>query len=166
MTVGIFERPPVRARHQLLLSYGGGRYIFGQAPDLSPAPTAASFRSSIHLHRRPASSGRAGNTLLYAYYGGIAIGQNAILDTTGKPIGYGYSGSPNGQNQTIQEGTLGFAQTFWKDAKYGAVTLMGQYSYLSRIPWYIAPGAARDAHIGMFFVNLRYSLPGAPPAKM
>lgn len=163
MTVGIFGG--LRFVSNNFYSYGGGRYIFGQAPDLVARPDG----SIVPLHSMSTVTGfewASGNTLLYAYYGGIAIGQNVILDTTGKLIGYGYSGSPNGQNRTIQEGTLGFAQTFWKDAKYGAVTLMGQYSYLSRIPWYIAPGAARDAHIGMFFVNLRYSLPGAPPAKM
>ena len=28
-------------------------------------------------------------------------------------------------NRSINEGTFGFNQTFWKDAKYGALNLMG-----------------------------------------
>jgi hypothetical protein len=42
-----------------------------------------------------------------------------------------------------QAPALGFAQTFWKDAMYGALTFMGQYSYLSRDPWSIARGQPR-----------------------
>ncbi len=144
-------------------STGGGRYIFGQAPDM----VAQADGSLIPVRSMSTVSGFefvSGGTLLYAYYGGIAIDQYALLDANGKLIGYGYDGSPASHNRTIQEGTVGFAQTFWKDAKYGALTLMGQYSYVSRIPWYIAAGQPRDAHIGMFFVNVRYSLPGAAPA--
>jgi hypothetical protein len=93
------------------------------------------------------------------------VGQNVAIDTNGKPVGYGYDGSAAGQNRTIQEGTVGFARTFWKDAKYGAFTLMGQYSYLSRIPWSVAAGQAANAHVNMVYLNVRYSLPGAAPAS-
>ena len=70
------------------------------------------------------------------YYGGIYIVRNTAIDTgkTTPTLGYGYSGSSSGQNRSIQEITFGFNQTIWKDAKWGAVNFMGQYSYLLRDP--------------------------------
>jgi hypothetical protein len=147
-------------------SDGGGRYIFGQAPDL----VARSDGSISLIHASSTVSGfewTHHNTLLYGYYGGLYVGKNVIIDTTGKklaPVGYGYTGSPAGQNRAVQEITFGFAQTFWKDPKYGALTFMGQYSYLVRNPWYFASGSPEDAHLNMLFFNLRYTLPGSAPA--
>ncbi|MFI5179968.1 MAG: hypothetical protein ACHQPI_01080 [Thermoanaerobaculia bacterium] len=145
------------------ISDGGGRYIFGQAPDV----IARADGSLSPVKSRSTVSGfeyNDGITQLYAYYGGIAVDQNVTMDTNGKLVGYGYDGSPSGQNRTIQEGTIGFSQTFWKDAKYGSLALMGQYSYLSRIPWYIPSGSPSDAHLNMVYLNVRYTLPGAAPA--
>ncbi len=144
-------------------SDGGGRYIFGQAPDL--IARANGSPSLIHSHSTVSGIEYTNkNTLFYAYYGGLYVGRNVAIDTTGKPVGYGYSGSPAGQNRSIQEPTFGFAQTFWKDAKYGALTLMGQYSYVVRNPWSVANGQPEDAHLNMVFFNLRYALPGSAPA--
>lgn len=146
-------------------SNGGGRWIFGQGPDLiirgdgSPSLVrAASTLSGLEY--------QAGKKwLLYAYYGGAYFGKNVTIDPiTGKPVGYGYSGSPNSQNRSIQEATLGFTNTFWKDPKYGALQFMTQYSYVTRNPWYVGPGQPANAHLNMVFLNLRYALPGAPPA--
>jgi hypothetical protein len=145
------------------LSNGGGRYIFGQAPDL----IARADGSLSLVKARSTVDGfeyTRKNTLLYAYYGGAWIDQNVAADLDGKPIGYGYAGSPSGQNHDIQEYTLGFSQTFWKDAKYGALNLMGQYSYVKREPWSVAAGAPSNASMNMVFLNLRYTLPGSAPA--
>jgi len=143
-------------------SDGGGRYIFGQAPDL-----IAHADGSISLiHASSTVSGfeyTYKKTMIYAYYGGLYVGRNVAIDTNGKPIGYGYTGAPNGQNRAIQEPTLGFNQTIWKDAKWGAVNFMGQYSYLTRSPWYIAAGQPPNASLSMVFFNLRYTLPGSAP---
>jgi hypothetical protein len=145
------------------VSDGGGRYIFGQAPDLiaradgSPSPIHADSTASGFEYTNK-------NTLLYAYYGGLYIGRNVAIDTSGKPVGYGYAGSPAGQNRAIQEGTFGFNQTLWKDAKFGALNFMGQYSYLTRNPWSVASGQPTNASLNMVFFNLRYSLPGSAPA--
>ncbi len=147
------------------LSDGGGRYLFGQAPDLivradgSPSP----------LHAASTVDGfeyTAGKTLFYAYYGGDYIGKDTALDTGNKNalIGYGYVKSANSQNKTIQEGTVGFNTTMWKNPTYGALNFIFQYSYLFRNPWYVAAGAPRDAHNNMVWVDLRYTLPGAPPS--
>ncbi|HYL74006.1 MAG TPA: hypothetical protein VEU96_07350 [Bryobacteraceae bacterium] len=147
-------------------SDGGGRYIFGLAPDL----VARADGSLSLVHSGSTVTGfefTHKNTLLYGYYGGVYIGKNVIIDTTAaKPalVGYGFTGSGNGQNRAIQEITFGFNQTLWKDAKYGALNFMGQYSYLARNPWFIATGQPEDAHLNMLFFNLRYTLPGSAPA--
>jgi uncharacterized coiled-coil protein SlyX len=143
-------------------SDGGGRYIFGQAPDL-----IAHADGSISLiHATSTVSGfeyTHKKTMIYAYYGGLYIGRNVAIDTNGKPVGYGYTGSAAGQNRAIQEATFGFNQTIWKDAKYGALNFMGQYSYLTRSPWYVASGQPPNANINILFFNLRYTLPGSAP---
>ena len=143
-------------------SDGGGRYIFGQAPDL----IARADGSISLIHASSTVSGfeyTNKKTMIYAYYGGLYVGRNVAIDTNGNPVGYGYTGSPAGQNRTIQEPTLGFNQTIWKDAKWGAVNFMGQYSYLTRNPWYVASGQPANASLNMLFFNLRYTLPGSAP---
>jgi hypothetical protein len=145
-------------------SNGGGRYIFGQAPDLvvrsdgslSPVHSASTVSGFEYTHN---------NTLLYAYYGGIYISRNTAIDSaTGRYVGYGYPDSPNSQNKSIQEATFGFTQTFWKDARYGALSLMGQYSYLIRSPWTLVAGHPANANTNMILLNLRYAVPGSAPA--
>ena len=143
-------------------SDGGGRYIYGEAPDL----IARADGSISLIHTGSTVTGFEATkkkTQIFGYYGGIYIERNAAVDTTGKLVGYGYQGASNSQNRSIQEATFGFNQTIWKNPKYGALNFMGQYSYLTRDPWYVASGAARDASINMVFFNLRYSLPGSAP---
>jgi hypothetical protein len=149
-------------------SDGGGRYIFGQAPDL-----VANANGSISLlHSGSTVDGfeyTNKGTLIFAYYGGIYIGRDTVIDTTKKLVGYGYTGSSNSQNRDIQEITFGFNQAIWKHPKYGALNIIGQYSYETRDPWYVATAAAsapptpRDASINMLFFDLRYTLPGSAP---
>jgi hypothetical protein len=145
-------------------SDGGGRYIFGQAPD---AVVKANGDIGL-IHSGSTVAGLEythGKTVFYSYYGGIYIGRYTVIDpSTGKPVGYGYTGSANSQNKAIQEGTFGFNQTLWKDAKFGAVNFMGQYSYLTRDPWSVAIGAPKNAHQNQIYFNLRYTLPGSAPA--
>jgi hypothetical protein len=147
------------------LSDGGGRYIFGQAPDLmiradgsiSPIRTLSTvdgFEATV-----------AKKTLLYAYFGGLWIGKNVALDANGTTkIGYGFLGSSNSNNHIEREYTFGINQTIWKDAKYGAINVMGQYEYLTRNPWYIALGALDHACDSTIYFNVRYTLPGGVPA--
>jgi len=144
-------------------SDGGGRYIFGQAPDLiahadgslSLIHSASTVTGFEFTHKK---------TMIYAYYGGIYVARNTAIDANGTSlIGYGYTGASSSQNRTIQEATFGFNQTIWKDAKWGAVNFMGQYSYLTRNPWYVASGGPANASLNMVFFNLRYTLPGSAP---
>jgi hypothetical protein len=160
-----FSVEPVKGLRLLTNNYwsdGGGRYIYGEAPDL-----IAHADGSISLiHSGSTVTGfelTAKKTVIYAYYGGIYIDRNTAIDTNGKLVGYGYTGSANSQNRIIQEATFGINQTLWKHAKYGALIFMGQYSYLTRSPWYVASGQPANASINMLFFNLRYSLPGSAP---
>ena len=142
---------------------GNGRYVFGLAPDaiiradgsISPIHTYSTvdgFEANIMK-----------NTLLYAYYGGIYVGRNTAFDADGSTlVGYGVSGTSSiteSQNRTIQEGTIGVVQTLWKNANYGALSLITQYSYLSRNPWDVLTGTPKNAHTNMYWVDLRYTLP-------
>ena len=144
-------------------SDGGGRYLFGTGPDLairgdgSISPIHAySTMDGFEFNPKP-------NTLLYTYFGEYYFGKNVIIDTAGKLAGYGYTGSSNGQNRSIQEITFGASQTFWKDAKWGALQFMAQYAWYNRYPWFVASGQPKDAHNSTVFLNLRYSLPGGAP---
>ena len=147
-------------------SDGGGRYIFGQAPDLivradgtiSPIKSGSSV-TGFEFTR--------GKFMLYGYYGGMYVWRNFALDANGtSQFGYGYpkadKTSPS-ENRAVQEGTLGFNQTIWRDAKYGAVNFMGQYSYVDRNPWAVFAGTEKVPHFNMVFLNLRYTLPGSAP---
>jgi hypothetical protein len=144
-------------------SDGGGRYLFGQAPDVivradgSPSPVhSGSMIQGIEAQK--------GNLLLYAYYGGILIGRDSAIDTNGKLIGWGYDGASNAQNRTIQEGTFGLIHTLWKDSKYGALQWMFQYAYFTRSPYnFVASGTPNNAHQHAVWFNLRYVLPGTAP---
>ena len=143
-------------------SDGGGRYIFGQAPDLIVRPNG----SPSLIHSGSTVTGLEythGNSLLFGYYGGIYVARNTAVDTNGKLIGYGYAGSPSSQNRAIQEATVGLNQTLWKSARYGALNFISQYSYLTRNPWYVAPGSPRNASLNSVFLDLRYTLPGSAP---
>lgn len=144
-------------------SDGDGRYLFGQAPDIVVRAdgSLSAVRADGTIDGFEAT---IKNTLLYAYYGGIYIGRNTALDANGTTkIGYGYAGSPNSQNRAINEFTFGFNQTIWKNSRYGAINVMGQYEYLSRNPWFVAAGNPKATHDNTIYFNIRYTLPGAMP---
>jgi hypothetical protein len=143
-------------------SDGGGRYLFGQAPDLIVRPDATI--SLVHSGGTvDGFEARVKNWLFYGYYGGIYIGRDVTIDAGNKPVGYGYTGSPNSQNRAIQEITFGFNQTIWASPRYGAVNLMGQYEWLNRDPWFVAAGNPKATHDNTIYINLRYTLPGGMP---
>jgi hypothetical protein len=141
-------------------SDGGGRYIFGLGPDMivkpSGAPSAVHSGSGIGGFEYQVNS----KTMFYGYYGGAYFQRNTALDAaTGKFFGFGFPGSTSASNRSVQEGTFGFVQTFWKNPNYGALQLINQYSYLTRSPWSVAAGSPKNAHLSMGYVNLRYVLP-------
>lgn len=143
-------------------SDGGGRYLFGQAPDV--AVTAQGNLSLIHSGGTvDGFEATYGNWLIFGYYGGILIEKDVIIDTNGAKVGYGYVGSANSQNKAIQEATVGFNQTWWRSPRYGAINLIGQYEYLTRDPWSIALGAPKATHDNTIYLDIRYTLPGSMP---
>jgi hypothetical protein len=160
----LISKGRLRLLENFFYARGGGRWLFGQGPDLIVNPNG-------RLALLPASGAMGGlesqvtsKWLLYTYYGADYFGRGTVLDLNGKPIGYGYPGSPNTNNRTIQEATAGFQYTFWRDPKWGALQYFTQYSYLFRVPWFVAAGQPSRAHTDMVFANLRYLFPGqAPP---
>jgi len=149
-------------------SAGGGRYIFGQAPDfmIRADGSLSLIRSGSTVTGFEATVGKTMPTLLYAYYGGVYIPKNMALDANGTTkIGYG-SIANDGQNRSIQEITFGTNTTLAKDAKWGALNLMFQYSYLQRNPWLVTGTSPSSASASMGFVNLRYTLPGSAPPRI
>ena len=143
-------------------SDGGGRYIFGQAPDFIIG--ANGNLSLVHSASTVAGfEANAGRALIFGYYGGVYIGKDTAIDTNGKLIGYGPL-SNDGQNRSIQEATFGTNITLAKNPRWGALNLLFQYSYVQRNPWLVTGTSPTNANLSMGFVDLRYTLPGAPPA--
>jgi hypothetical protein len=144
-------------------SNGAGRYLFGVAPNfiirsdgsISPIHSGSTLNGFEWTHK---------NALIYGYYGGIYITRNVALDTNGSYIGYGYPGSPNSQNRSTQELTIGWNQILFRDPRYGALSTFLDYAYFWRNPWFLAPGAPKNAHQSAVWFDLRYTLPGAAPA--
>ncbi len=140
---------------------GEGRYLFGQAPDV--VVNANSTLSLLHAGGTvDGFEARMGRLLLFAYYGGIYIARDTVVDAGGKLVGYGYAGSANSQNRSIQEGTFGFNQTMWANPRYGAINLIGQYEYLTREPWFVGSNP-KATHDNTIYFDIRYTLPGSMP---
>jgi hypothetical protein len=145
---------------------GGGRYVFGQAPDV----IVRADGSLSPIHEASMVQGFETNVtkklMLWAYFGYIWVGQNTALDVNGTTkIGYGFLGSSNSNNHMEREYTFGYTHTIWKDAKYGAISTIGQYEYLTRNPWYVALGALNHASDSTIYFDLRYTLPGGVPTS-
>ena len=145
-------------------SDGGGRYLFGTAPDfivradgtISPIHAGGTVDGFEYTYK---------NTLLYGYYGAYYIDKNTALDANGTTkIGYGFANSPNTNNRAIQEISFGVNQTIWRNPRYGAINFMGQYEYLTRSPWAVLAGQPTNAHDNTLYFNLRYTLPGGMPS--
>lgn len=154
--------------------YGIGRYLNGLAPDavVQPIATGATtFDAAISgIHSGDFVGGFEflphPKSQFGVYYGGLYAQRNAFPDITSgaatKPIiGFGGIGEvgATAQNRAVQEGTIDWTQTFWKNPQYGAVLLVTQASYVTRAPWFVALGAPKNAHLGMGYVSLRYVLP-------
>ena len=151
-------------------SDGGGREIGNtNVPDfvVTPAANATSTLGLSPVHSDAGILGLEYQTtpkfMVYGYYGYVYIGRNFSLTGCGAGgksfCGYGFPGSPNSNDRSVQEPTIGFIPTFWRNPNYGALSLITQFSYLSRAPWVVAAGAPKNAHLGMAYIDLRYTLP-------
>ena len=155
----------VKLVENLYFSDGGGRYVFGEAPDFIVHGNGS--LSLLHTYSTVdgIEAQVAPKTLLAMYYGGVYVGRNTARDTTatvkaGTPYPLvGYGNTAGTQNRDIQEITFDWIQTLWKSKNYGALSLINQYSYIFREPWAVAAGAPKAAHSNMVWVDLRYTLP-------
>ncbi len=146
-------------------SNGGGRFIYGEAPALviqgDGAPSlmhSMSTLDGVEYQVRPRFK-------LWTYYGGTYVSRNVVIDpSSGKPVGYGYTGSPDSHNRSIQEFTGGFTSYFWQDLKYGTLQFSGQYSWVVRHPWFVGSGKPASANLNMIYLGLRYAMPAANPS--
>lgn len=156
-----------RLIENLFWGEGNGRYIFGLAPDfiVNANGTLSPLHSGSTVDGFEWNLGK--NTLVSLLYGGVYIGRDVtVVPTVGakgaitfSDYGYGYVGS--NQNRAIQEGTADLVQTLWSNPSYGKLSLIIQYSYLDRNPWYYAAssGAPKEGHTNMGYIDLRYTLP-------
>ncbi|HKF22808.1 MAG TPA: hypothetical protein VKE93_14655 [Candidatus Angelobacter sp.] len=152
---------------------GDGRYLIGMAPQAVVLPNAAGNNVNVSLvHSGNALVGfemqPGKNTQFGFYYGGMYAQRLFGCDTSspvvgtcsGHPfIGFGGPNSPNSANRSVQEATIDWTQTFWRNPQYGALLLVTQASYVTRSPWFVAAGAPKNAHLTMGYVSLRYVLP-------
>jgi hypothetical protein len=160
---------------------GIGRYFIGTGPQVVVAPSnfngavcASTVGCGLRLSPIHAGTGLVGlelqatpKTLFGAYYGAAYFQRNFFPDLTSpaavKPfVGYGGPGVfavTSTQNRAIQEATLDWTQTFWRNPQYGAVILITQYSYLTRAPWFVPLGEPKNAHLSMAWLSVRYILP-------
>jgi len=153
-------------------SDGGGRYIGGLGPQFVVAqqgpvtsPTASTAPLTAQLVHSGAGLGgfeyqATKNTLLSAIYGLDYFDRVSSIDpSTNKLVGYGFVGSANTNNRTIQEGTFATVTTLFKKPSYGAVQVITQFSYIERTPWYVAAGQPKNAHLFENYFDIRYVLP-------
>jgi hypothetical protein len=138
-------------------SDGGGRYIFGQGPDLiiqgDGSPSLIQAYSMVHGLEYQVTP----KTLLFGYYGGAYFQKNVAIDPeTGGPVGYGYSGSPSEHNRSIQQVTAGpRLSVFWGHCSPRPAFLFAAVA--------CGAGSAGQVNLNMFYLNLRH-VPWALPS--
>jgi len=137
---------------------GLGRYIGGLAPDVA-------FRrdGSISTIGTMSWVGGVEQTLsprlsLGGYYSGVNTDDSFDLDSDGGYIGYGYPGSSNSDNRSVQEVTGTGSYQFLKSTDRGSGQFNLQLSWLRRQPSSQGSGLA-SANAVMFFAQVRYNLP-------
>lgn len=143
---------------QVAYGSGLGRYIGGLAPDVSISADGA-------IHPIPATSWVVGFEYrisapfsIAVYDSGVRIGRSDSIDADGTFIGFGYPGSPNTDNRSIDEVTGVFGWQPWKIAGRGSMQWNSQVSWLRRTPWSTDSEPA-SAHAVMFLTQIRYNLP-------
>ena len=92
-------------------------------------------------------------------YGDFGAGTSVLSANSSGTCPAAPGASPPSANRYIYEPTFGIHYYMWRNPNYGDIRLMTQYSYVSRAPWLVAPGAPGTAHLSMIYVNLRYDLP-------
>jgi hypothetical protein len=159
----------VRNLHLVLTGFwsdGAGRYIGGLGPGFVVAQggskTSPFSAQLVHSGSGIASAewkASQSNIVALSYSGAYFERVFSTDPSSGSLVGYGFKGSANSNNRAIQEATFATLSTLWKQHGYGSVQVITQSSYITRAPWYVAPGSPKDAHVFAGYVNLRYVLP-------
>jgi hypothetical protein len=155
--------------HLIGLAYwsdGGARYIGGTGPGLvvlQKGTTTSPFTAAL-IHSGSGIGGFewtvAKRTTVSSYYSGVYFQRRYGIDPSTKTnVGYGFPGSSNTNNRSIEEGSFATNTMLWQEASHGALQLITQSSYVLREPWYVASGSPKDAHAFVEFVSLRYIIP-------
>jgi hypothetical protein len=141
-----------------MYSSGGGRFSVGLGPDIVVGPDGSI--SPVHAMATVAGFEYAptAKSQFFGYYGGTYFDRNYTVISPGNYLGFGFPGSSSA-NRQFQEPSFGYYYTFWKNPRYGALQFIGEYAYLTRAPWYVAPGTPSTAHANMIFGSLRFTLP-------
>jgi hypothetical protein len=139
-------------------SSGGGRYLAGLGPDFIVGPDGSI--SPVHSLGGIAGFEYASTpkSQFFGYYGGTYFDRNYTAAGPGSYLGFGFPGSSSA-NRQFQEPAFGYYYTYWKNPKYGSLQIIAEYAYLTRAPWYVAPGTPPTAHANMVFSSLRFTLP-------
>jgi hypothetical protein len=147
---------------------GAGRYLGALAPAFT-IKQVGSANAPFSLALLHAGGGTAGfewqatkSFSLETLYGGLYIGRSGSPDggAVGNPlVGYGYRGSANTNNESIQEGTVTGTVTLWKSPNIGALNLISQNSYVERKPWSVATGAPKNTHQFFSYLSIRFIFP-------
>lgn len=164
-----FNLELLRGFHLIGVGYwsdGGGRYMGGMGPGfvvLQNGSATSPFEAAL-IHSGSAVGGfewmLSKRTTISSYYSSAYFQRRYGLDPDVRAaIGYGFPGSANTNNRTIREASFASITTLWQKSAYGALQFITQSSHVTREPWYVAPGAPRDAHVFMEFADLRYVLP-------
>jgi hypothetical protein len=143
---------------QIASGSGLGRYLGGLAPDVSISADGA-------IHPIPARSGAVGVEYqisapfsIAAYYSGVRIDNRYSVDADGAFIGFGFPGSTNADNRTIDEVTGVFGWQPWNTPGRGSMQWTSQVAWVRRTPWSTGTGPS-SAHATMFLTQIRYNLP-------
>ena len=137
---------------------GFGRYIGGLVPD-------AAFRRDGSITTIGTTSWVGGveqkissRLSLAGYHSGLDTNASFDLDTDGSYIGFGFPGSSNSNNRTIQEITGTASYQFVRSPDRGSGQFSLQASWLKRDASWQGTGLA-SARAFLFFAQVRYNLP-------
>jgi hypothetical protein len=143
---------------QFAFGPGLGRYIGGMVPD-------ATFSADSSIHPLQTTSWVLGveqkvnaTVSMAGYYSGVDTSDSFARDTDGSFIGFGFPGSLNSNNKSIQELTLTASLLSFRSPNRGSAQVNVQYSWLERKPFDAGRGPA-SAAMHMFFAQVRYNLP-------
>ena len=138
---------------------GLGRYIGGLVPD-------AAFGSDGSISLIDTTSWVAGveqsvtsHVSLGGYFSGVTSDASSSTDRDGRAIGFGYPGSANSNNRTIQEVTATGAYQIVRTSDRGSAQFNTQLSWLTREPLSVPVNGLSSARTWMLFAQVRYNLP-------